>query len=116
MDTACSSSLVAVHTAIQTLRARNSRMAVACGSDIILGPETHIIEDMVKVLSPDSLGPMWDKDANGYARGDGVGAAVLKTLSAALEDNDHIECLIRDTRFNQDGSTTGLTMPSTIAQ
>lgn len=116
MDTACSSSLVAVHTAIQTLRAGDSRMALACGSNVILGPETYIIESKVKMLSPDGLGRMWDKDANGYARGDCVAAIVLKTLSAALEDNDHIECLIRDTGLNQDGSTTGLTMPSATAQ
>lgn len=46
-DTACSSSLVAVHSAIQTLRAGDSRMAVACGSNLILGPEMYIIESKV---------------------------------------------------------------------
>lgn len=59
---------------------------------------------------------MWDKDANGYARGDGVAAIVLKPLSAALEDNDHIEGIIRETGLNQDGTTTGLTMPSAASQ
>ncbi|KAI1125435.1 polyketide synthase [Nemania abortiva] len=116
MDTACSSSLVAVHMAVQTLRAGDSRMAVACGSNVILGPENYIIESKVKMLSPDGLSRMWDKDANGYARGDGVAALVLKPLSAALADNDHIEGLIRETALNQDGATTGLTMPSPIAQ
>ena len=116
MDTACSSSLVAVHSAIQTLRAGDSRMAVACGSNVILGPESYIIESKVKMLSPDGLSRMWDKDANGYARGDGVAAIVLKTLSAALEDGDNIECVIRETGLNQDGTTTGLTMPSATAQ
>ena len=58
---------------------------------------------------------MWDKDANGYARGDGVAAIVLKPLSAALEDNDKIQCLIRETGLNQDGTTTGLTMQSATA-
>ena len=47
-DTACSSSLVAVHSAIQSLRAGDSRMAVACGSNIILGPEMYIIESKVR--------------------------------------------------------------------
>jgi len=59
---------------------------------------------------------MWDKDANGYARGDGVAACVLKTLSAAIEDGDDIECIIRETGVNQDGATTGITMPSATAQ
>ena len=116
LDTACSSSLVAVHMAAQALRAGDSRTAVACGSNVILGPEMYIIESKVKMLSPDGLGRMWDKDANGYARGDGVAAIILKTLSSALADGDHIECLIRETGLNQDGATTGLTMPSATAQ
>ena len=116
MDTACSSSLVATHLAVQALRAGESRMAVACGSNLILGPESYIIESKVKMLSPDGLSRMWDKDANGYARGDGVAAVVLKSLSAALADGDHIECLIRETGLNQDGATAGLTMPSATAQ
>jgi acyl transferase domain-containing protein len=41
---------------------------------------------------------------------------VLKTLSAALEDGDHIECIIRETGLNQDGATGGITMPSPSAQ
>jgi acyl transferase domain-containing protein len=76
----------------------------------------YIVESKVKMLSPDGLGRMWDKDANGYARGEGVGAVILKTLSQALADNDHIECVIRETGLNQDGATTGLTMPSAAAQ
>lgn len=49
-------------------------------------------------------------------RGDGVAAVVLKTLSAALEDGDHIECIVRETGLNQDGATPGITMPSASAQ
>lgn len=115
-DTACSSSLVAVHNAVQVLRAGDSRMAVACGSNLILGPEMFVIESKLKMLSPDGRGRMWDKDANGYARGEGVAALVLKTLSAALADGDHIECIIRETGLNSDGATAGLTMPSASAQ
>ena len=116
IDTACSSSSVAIHTAVQALRAGESRIAVACGSNLILGPENYIIESKLKMLSPDGQGRMWDKDANGYARGDGVAAVVLKTLGAALADGDHIECLVRETGLNQDGATSGLTMPSSTAQ
>lgn len=50
------------------------------------------------------------------ARGDGVTAVVLKTLSSALADGDHIECIIRGTDVNHDGETPGMTMPSVSAQ
>ncbi|KAF2158977.1 hypothetical protein M409DRAFT_30511 [Zasmidium cellare ATCC 36951] len=116
IDTACSSSLVAVHQAVQTLRAGDSRVAIACGANLILGPESYIIESKVRMLSPDGLSRMWDQDANGYARGDGVGALVLKTLSSAVEDGDNILCVIRETAVNQDGATGGITMPSATAQ
>lgn len=59
---------------------------------------------------------MWDVAADGYARGEGVASVVLKTLSQALADGDPIECIIRETGVNQDGRTTGLTMPSNLAQ
>lgn len=43
-------------------------------------------------------------------------SVVLKTLSQALLDGDNIECVIRETGVNQDGKTTGITMPSHMAQ
>ena len=116
IDTACSSSLVALHMAVQALRAGDSRMALACGSNLILDPMNFIIESKLKMLSPDGRSRMWDQGANGYARGDGVATVVLKTLSAAIEDGDHIECVIRETALNQDGSTAGITMPNPFAQ
>ncbi|KAI1073512.1 putative polyketide synthase [Whalleya microplaca] len=116
IDTACSSSLVAVHMALQALRASECRMALACGTNLILGPENFVIESKLGMLSPDGRGRMWDQGANGYARGDGVATLILKTVRAALEDGDNIECIIRETGLNQDGSTTGITMPSAAAQ
>lgn len=51
---------------------------------------------------------MWDIRADGYTRGDGFSVVVLKTLSQAIADNDHIECIVRETGVNQDGRTPGL--------
>ncbi|KAF2630541.1 putative polyketide synthase [Macroventuria anomochaeta] len=116
VDTGCSASLVALHLAVQSLRNGECGMALACGTNLILGPEYFVIESKLKMLSPDGQSKMWDQDANGYARGDGVTAVVLKTLSAALADGDHIECIIRETGLNQDGATPGITMPSASAQ
>ncbi|KAI0378982.1 amino acid adenylation domain-containing protein [Hypomontagnella monticulosa] len=116
IDTACSSSLVAVHQAVQQLRSGQSRVAVATGANLILDPQTYIGFSKLRMLSPDGRSRMWDAGANGYARGEGIAAVILKTLSAAEADGDHIECIIRETGVNQDGKTPGITVPSAAAQ
>lgn len=70
----------------------------------------------MNLLSPTGTSRMWDAEANGYARGDGIAAVVLKRLGDAIADGDEIECLIRETGVNQDGKSTGLTVPSSEAQ
>lgn len=76
----------------------------------------YVAESKLSMLSAAGRSRMWDKDVDGYARGEGIASVVLKTLSAAIRDNDHIECVIRATGVNQDGRTPGLTMPSATAQ
>lgn len=76
----------------------------------------YISESNLGMLSPNGRCAMWDSAADGYARGEGVAAVMVKTLSQALADNDPIECIIRETAVNQDGRTPGLTMPSNLAQ
>ncbi|KEY71796.1 hypothetical protein S7711_06548 [Stachybotrys chartarum IBT 7711] len=116
IDTACSSSMYAVHHAVQQLRSGASRVAVATGSNLLLDPLGYVTESKMHMLSPESRSRMWDAEANGYARGEGVAAVVLKTLSAAEADGDFIHCIIRETGVNQDGRTKGITMPSAQAQ
>ncbi|OOF97571.1 hypothetical protein ASPCADRAFT_129251 [Aspergillus carbonarius ITEM 5010] len=116
VDTACSSSLVALHQAVQSLRSGEVTVAVAAGTNLLLGPEPYIYESNLKMLSPDGRSRMWGDDANGYARGDGVAAVVLKTLRQALADGDHVECIVRESGVNQDGRSPGITMPTAKAQ
>lgn len=59
---------------------------------------------------------MWSATADGYARGEGIAAVILKTLSRAVADGDSIECVIREVKVNQDGQTMGITMPSAASQ
>lgn len=75
-----------------------------------------IAESNLNMLSPTGKSQMWDANANGYARGEGIAAVIMKRLSDAIRDGDHIECVIRETGCNQDGHTPGITMPSQEAQ
>ncbi|KLO98507.1 Uncharacterized protein Y057_7829 [Fusarium fujikuroi] len=116
IDTACSSSLVAVHEAVRLLRSGDSKVAIAAGANLVLNPTQYVAESNLRMLSPTGRSRMWDASADGYARGEGIASVVLKTLSQAITDGDSIECIIRETGVNQDGRTSGLTVPSNIAQ
>ncbi|SPJ86884.1 uncharacterized protein FTOL_11909 [Fusarium torulosum] len=116
IDTACSSSLVAVHEAMRVLRSRESNVAIATGTNRILSPGQFAAESNLRMLSPTGRSRMWDASANGYARGEGVASIALKTLSQAIADGDTIECIIRETGVNQDGRTSGITVPRNVAQ
>lgn len=116
IDTACSSSMVAVHHAVQLLRSGDSDIAVAAGANMMLGPGQYLGASGLHMLSADGRSRMWDADASGYARGEGVAAVILKRLSSAIADGDKIECIIRETGVNQDGRTKGITVPNPAAQ
>ena len=116
IDTACSSSLVAIHQAVQSLRSGESNVACAAGANLLLGPANYLVESSLHMLSPSGKSQMWDANADGYARGEGMAAVFMKTLSKALADGDQIESIIRETGVNYDGRTKGITMPSGEAQ
>lgn len=69
-----------------------------------------------RFLSPDGRCYTFDDRANGYARGEGVGCILLKPLHDALRDGDTVRAVIRNTGVNQDGRTSGITLPSRQAQ
>lgn len=70
----------------------------------------------MRFLSPDSKCYSFDHRANGYARGEGLGAVIIKRLSSAIRDGDTIRAVVRGTGVNQDGRTPGITLPSQEAQ
>nr|CCE88380.1 polyketide synthase [Sorangium cellulosum] len=116
VDTACSSSLVAVHLACQSLRSRESDLAITGGACVILDPEIMTMIAETDALSPDGRCKTFDARANGFVRGEGCGAVVLKRLSDAERDGDPIVAVIRGSAVNQDGRSTGLTAPNMLAQ
>lgn len=116
LDTACSSSLVSVHQACESLRRGESDMALAGGVSLMLTPQTTINASRAKMISPDGRCKTFDASADGFGRAEGCGMVVLKRLSDARKDRDRILALVRGSAINQDGRTSGLTVPSGLSQ
>jgi acyl transferase domain-containing protein/acyl carrier protein len=116
VDTACSSSLVATHLACESILRGESDVALVGGVNIMKSPEYFISMCKGGFLSKHGYSKAFDEDAEGYARGEGVGIIVLKPLSKAIEDKDYIYALIRGTGINQDGHTDGIALPNGNAQ
>jgi acyl transferase domain-containing protein len=116
VDTACSSSLVALHQACRSLRLRESRIAIAAGVSTMLVPELSVNFSQARMLSADGRCKAFDAAADGYGRGEGCGAVILKRLSDAVADRDRVLAIIRGSAVNQDGRSSGLTVPNAEAQ
>lgn len=67
-------------------------------------------------LSPSGQCKPFDAAADGYCRAEGCGMVVLKKLSSAIEENDHIYGVIRGIGVNQCGTAKSITHPDHIAQ
>lgn len=116
VDTACSSSLVAVDLACRSLRDRSSDLAVAAGVSLLLTPVNSLCFARSGMMAADGHCKTFDAAADGYVRGEGCGAVVLKRLSDALAAGDPILAVLRGSGVNQDGASAGLTVPNGEAQ
>lgn len=116
VDTACSSSLVALHLACQSLRNKECDLALVGGVNLTLVPFTTINFCKARMMAPDGRCKTFDAAADGYVRGEGCGAIVIKRLSQAQKDRDKILAVIQGSAVNQDGASGGLTAPNGPSQ
>ncbi|MEM1168905.1 MAG: type I polyketide synthase [Cyanobacteria bacterium P01_H01_bin.35] len=116
VNTACSSSLVSIHLATTSLRNRECNLAIAGGVNRLISPEFSINFSKAGMLSPDGRCKTFDASANGFVRAEGCGIVVLKRLSDAVADGDNVLAVIRGSAMNQDGDTSGLTVPNGPSQ
>lgn len=122
IDTACSSGLVSVHQACRSLRAGECDIALAGGVKIDLLPiedkdNTGVgTRDIQDTIAPDGKTRTFDNNGAGTSAAEGVIAFVLKPLSKATADGDHIHAIIAGSAVNQDGLSVGITAPNSAAQ
>ncbi|XBX10227.1 SDR family NAD(P)-dependent oxidoreductase [Enterocloster clostridioformis] len=116
VDTACSSSLTAVHLACQSIHRGECSMAVAGGVNLYLSPAKYLQMSTAGMLSKTGRCKSFGSGGDGFVPGEGAGAILLKPLSQAIKDHDHIYGVIKGSSLNHGGSTNGLTVPSPASQ
>ena len=116
LDTMCSSSLTAIHLACQDLRLGRTHAAIAGGVNATLHPNKYLILSAGQFISTDGHCQSFGVGGDGYIPGEGVGAVVLKRLSDAERDGNHIYGVIRGSALNHGGKTNGYSVPNPRAQ
>lgn len=116
VNTACSSSLTALYLACQGLWAGEVDLAMAGGVAIQCSPRAYVAGSRAGMLAPSGRSRSFDAAADGFVPAEGVGALVVRRLSDAEADGDHIHGVIRGIGLNQDGTSNGITAPNGNSQ
>ncbi|MCW3465913.1 SDR family NAD(P)-dependent oxidoreductase [Chitinophaga nivalis] len=112
IDTACASSLVAIDEAVSAIRAGKCTQAVVGGIHLMCHPSRSLSYYQSNMLSKDGRCKTFDESANGYVRAEGAVVLLLKPLSQAIADKDHVHGVIKGTAVNHGGQSGGLTVPN----
>ncbi|MEU7730624.1 amino acid adenylation domain-containing protein [Streptomyces sp. NPDC040724] len=118
VDTACSSSLTAIAVAVENLRNGQADLALAGGLSVypVLVSEQDRVP-MPGLESAEVVCRPFDARADGATGGEGGGLVLLKRLSDALADGDHIHGVLRGIAVNHNGfRATGMSAPSARGQ
>ncbi len=116
VDTACSSSLVAMHLALEAIRDGKIDTAIVGGVNMLLSPFSFLGFARASMLSPSGLCKAFDASGDGYVRAEGAVTLVLRAEDVARRNGDRVHAVVMGSGINQDGRTTGLSLPSADAQ
>ncbi|KAF7404747.1 hypothetical protein HZH66_003653 [Vespula vulgaris] len=109
VDTGCSSGLYAMEHAYRAILSGECEYAIVGGSNLCLHPYTSLQFARLGVLNQDGCCKVFDEDANGYTRSEGVSVVFLQKAKTAKR----IYATIVHTKTNCDGyKKEGITYPS----
>lgn len=116
VDSMCSSALSAIWLACRELSGGSCDMMIVGGVNLSLHPNKFVMLAQGHFAASNGRCMSFGEGGDGYAPAEGVGAAILKPLSKAIRDGDHIYGVIRAAEANHGGKTTGYTVPNPRAQ
>ena len=104
----CASSAVAINRAYYSLLNGESELAIAGAVSLNLFADDYIATSQYGVLSPDGTNGVFDDDANGFTRGEGVAAIVMKRLDDAERDGNTIYGIVRSCHHSYRGAARNI--------
>lgn len=112
LDTACSASTVAIDLACRAILSGESSAALVGGTNFYSTP--MFFQNLVagSFLSSTGQCKPFDAKADGYCRGEAIGAVFLKKLTDAIADGDQVMGVISATAINQNQNTTPIFVPN----
>ncbi len=116
VDTACSSSLVAIHMACESLRKKECQVAIAGGVNLYLHPSKYHSLCKKRMLAQGERNYSFGAGDDGFVPGEGVGSILLKPLSKAMADKDHIYAVVKGSTFAHSGRSNGYSAPNPNSQ
>ncbi|MBC6447904.1 type I polyketide synthase [Actinokineospora xionganensis] len=117
VQTACSTSLAATHLACQSLLSYECDAALVGGVTVNVPLRAGYPVADSGLFSADGQCRPFDERAGGTVPGSGVVVVLLRRLSDALADRDHVYAVIRGSAVNNDGALkAGYAAPSVDGQ
>lgn len=117
VQTACSTSLVAIHLAYQSLLNYDCDSALVGGVTVNVPLKSGYPVADSGLFSPAGHCRPFDRHATGTVPGNGAVMVLLRRLSDAVSDGDHVYAVIRGSAVNNDGMMkAGYAAPSVDGQ
>ena len=116
VDAACASGIVAINHSMELLRSGQCDIAVAGAIHTSHSPMFWGTFDMLGAMSHRKIIAPFSADADGLLIGQGLGYVVLKSLPKALDDDDRIYAIIKESSICSDGGASHVLVTSAEGQ